>query len=252
MSSVVIAPIGFVHSCFKEKFGIPRQPGLVPSSRGYIQMLPPFDQEAAFLGLEECSHIWLQFVFHKNSQNNNWRATVRPPRLGGNQSIGVFASRSPYRPNGLGLSVVQYLGIERRSGVLRVNIAGLDLLDETPVLDIKPYVPYVDKVEDAHNAFAQAMPAVLPVQFSAKAQAQCEQLPLYGGINLQQLIVEVLQQDPRPAYHQVSDAREYGCLLHDWNVRWTVVDLNQASIESTHQNKNTLIIRVLSIEFQTP
>lgn len=218
---LTFTPIGTVRSCFKEKFGIPRQPGLVPGSRGQIAMHPPFDQEDAFDGLEHCSHIWLQFVFHQ-SVDHHWQPKVRPPRLGGNRSIGVFATRSPFRPNNLGLSVVRYLGWVRERGQLLVNIGGLDLLDQTPILDIKPYLPYVDHVPMARNDFAQEAPLVMPVRFSDAAERACSVLAQDGGIDWRQLIIEVLQQDPRPAYHRTDSQRVYGCRLYEHNVRWIV------------------------------
>lgn len=217
---VDIVPIGIVRSCFKEKFGIPRQPGLAPSSRGQVIMLPPFDQEDAFIGLDGVSHIWLQFLFHQNAQRH-WRAKVRPPRLGGNRSVGVFATRSPFRPNGLGLSVVRYLGWERDKGELRVNIAGHDLLDHTPIVDIKPYVPYADHVLEASNGLAGSAPPFTQVNFSSAAAMACSELAAETHIDWRQLLIEVLQQDPRPAYHRSSSERIYGCRLYDQNVRWT-------------------------------
>lgn len=220
MQVINFSPIGVVRSCFKEKFGIPRQPGLAPSSRGQILMQPPFDQEDAFAGLEGVSHIWLQFVFHQ-SADHPWQPKVRPPRLGGNRSVGVFATRSPFRPNALGLSVVRYLGWVREHGQLCVNIAGLDLLDQTPILDIKPYVPYVDLVPSAINELAQDAPALMPVRFADDAARTCAELAA-NGMDWRQLIVEVVQQDPRPAYHQAGAHRVYGCRLYDQNIRWTV------------------------------
>lgn len=221
MNVVNMVPIGTVRSCFKEKFGIPRQPGLAPSTRGQIIMQPPFDQEDAFEGLESVSHIWLQFVFHL-SADHPWQPKVRPPRLGGNRKVGVFASRAPYRPNSIGLSVVRYLGYERNRGQLCINIAGLDLLDQTPVLDIKPYVPYVDHVPSAYNDLAQDAPSVMPVRFSHEAAQTCIALAQDDGVLWRQLIIEILQQDPRPAYHPVDSQRIYGCRLYDQNVCWTV------------------------------
>lgn len=215
------APIGFVQSCFHEKFGIPRQPGLAPATRAKIVMQAPFDQEQAFAGLEGVSHVWVQFVFHGNGQQG-WRPKVRPPRLGGNRSVGVFATRSPFRPNPLGLSVVRYLGWERDSRGLCVLIAGHDLLDQTPVLDIKPYVPYVDQVPDALNPWAAHAPRIMPVSFAQRAEIALQHLAQSQDVDWRQLITEVLQQDPRPAY-QTAPERTYGCNLYNHNVRWKVL-----------------------------
>src|SRR3954463_4060851 len=137
----IFPAIGIIHSCFKEKFGIPRQPGLAPLATAQLELLPPYDNRAALEGLETCSHIWLQFVFHANKRDA-WKPKVKPPRLGGNKSLGVFATRSPTRPAPIGLSVVKLDGISEADGKLFLNLSGIDLLDGTPVLDIKPYVPY--------------------------------------------------------------------------------------------------------------
>jgi len=208
--------IGHVESPFKEKFGIPRQPGLV-AAEGNLRMLPPYDDPVMFEGLDGFSHIWLTFVFHAN-RAQGWQPRVRPPRLGGNARVGVFASRAPFRPNHLGLSVVELLAIDNRDGV-RLRLRGLDLLDGTPVLDIKPYVPYTDGIEGAVGGFAPAAPeARLAVAFTAEAEAQ-----LAGRSQLRALIVETLSLDPRPAYHADDPGRVYGVRLVDVDVRWRVV-----------------------------
>ncbi len=206
--------IGVVQSCFKEKFGIPRQPGLAPSARGRIYIFPEFAQEEAFAGLEACSHIWLQFVFH--AARETWKPKVRPPRLGGNKTLGVFASRSPNRPNPLGLSVVAFCGMERDARGLFLEVAGIDLLDGTPILDIKPYVPYADAVTGAFNHVAAAAPILHPVIFTEEAQRFCSEY----SPTLQTLIIEVLQQDPRPQYHSGTDSRTYGMKILNLNLRW--------------------------------
>ncbi len=131
-----VVPVGIVHSCFKEKFAIPRQPQLAPAARGVLELLPPFDQGDAVEGLEQVSHVWLLFLFHQALEEKP-RLKVRPPRLGGNKSMGVFATRATHRPNGIGQSVVRLEGVEPG----RLLLSGIDLLDGTPVLDIKPYVP---------------------------------------------------------------------------------------------------------------
>lgn len=212
--------IGEVQSCFKEKFGIPRQPGLAPSARARICIYPEFSNEDAFAGIEECSHLWLQFVFHATEAT--WRPKVRPPRLGGNKALGVFATRSPNRPNPIGLSVVSYLGYTRSGENLLIEIGGADLLDGTPILDIKPYVPYADSVEGAFNRIASAAPVLHQVTFSAEASAFFAAYDQHnsGDFSLEQLVREVLQQDPRPQYQQVDPARVYGMHLQDFNVRW--------------------------------
>lgn len=216
------SPIGFIRSPFKEKFGIPRQPGLVKEARGSLELLPPYNRPEAVSELEGYSHIWLQFVFHK-TMRSEWQATVRPPRLGGNRRVGVFASRSPFRPNPIGLSVVRLDAVTADDSGVVLELSGLDLMDGTPVLDVKPYVPYVDSIPDASSGFAPAPPEqVFEVAFSALAETQlrqrrdCEQLRLF--------IVSLLQLDPRPAYSGDGDSgRVYGARLYDFDLRWRLV-----------------------------
>lgn len=215
--------IGITHSCFKEKFGIPRQPGLAPLACAEIELLPPYADRNAFEGLEGCTHVWIQFVFHLNrpaSKPEEWKPKVKPPRLGGNKTLGVFATRSPSRPAPIGLSVVRYRGIIERDGKLLVQISGVDLLDGTPVLDIKPYVPYVDCVLDADNTFAAAQPEPIPVDIPPELSAQCNDYKQRTGTDLAKLITQVLQQDPRPQYQKPEPERIYGMKLLDLDVRW--------------------------------
>ncbi|MGE0080608.1 MAG: tRNA (N6-threonylcarbamoyladenosine(37)-N6)-methyltransferase TrmO [Thiohalomonadaceae bacterium] len=211
-------PIGVVHSPFKEKFGIPRQPGLVPEVRATLKLLPPFDREEALRGLEGFSHLWLVFVFHAVPEGP-WKPTVRPPRLGGNERVGVFATRSMFRPNPIGLSVVELEGFGREDGRLVLHLRGADLLDGTPVLDIKPYLPYVDAIPDARGAYAPSAPATLAeIAFTPEAAAACAALePRHPGLT--RLITAVLAQDPRPGY-RTEEQGEYGMRLMDVNVRW--------------------------------
>ncbi len=211
--------IGIVHSCFKEKFGIPRQPGLAPLAEAEIEMLPPFDDLNAFDGLEGATHLWVQFVFHANKREA-WKAKIKPPRLGGNKTLGVFATRSPTRPAPIGLSVVRLRGVIAREGKVFVQISGIDLLEGTPVLDIKPYVPYVDCVLAAENSFAPAPPAPIAVDIPAQLMAFCIAYWKKTGTDLAGLITQVLQQDPRPQYQQPDPERVYGMKLLDLDVRW--------------------------------
>jgi tRNA-Thr(GGU) m(6)t(6)A37 methyltransferase TsaA len=211
--------IGRVHSCFPEKFGIPRQAGLVPSTAS-IEILSPYDRDEAFRGLESISHIWVLFIFHE-AMREQWHPTVRPPRLGGNERLGVFATRSNFRPNPIGLSLVELTQIERREGILRLDVRGGDLLDNTPVIDIKPYLPYADFVEKASAGIANQAPVTLPVTFSETAQQQLDSLNVQDYPNVTELIISSLGQDPRPAYKaNDDDDRIYGCRYFDLNVRW--------------------------------
>lgn len=210
-----VAPVGIVRSCFMEKFAIPRQPQLAPAARGVLELLPPFDQPEAVEGLDQVSHVWLLFLFHQALEEKP-RLKVRPPRLGGNKSMGVFATRATHRPNGIGQSVVRLESVEPG----RLLLSGIDLLDGTPVLDIKPYVPYADSVEGAHNHMASAAPVAIPVQWANSALPQAREHALRLGEPLVALIEQCLAQDPRPAYQVPVAERVYGVKFWDVQVRW--------------------------------
>ncbi|MCE9665454.1 tRNA (N6-threonylcarbamoyladenosine(37)-N6)-methyltransferase TrmO [Halomonas sp. M5N1S17] len=213
-------PIGHIASDFPDKFGIPRQPGLAPAARASLVLSPPFDDPLAVRGLEEFSHLWLTFIFHL-SPDRRWVPLVRPPRLGGNARVGVFASRSTHRPNRLGLSLVELIDIDTRRGVC-LELRGCDLVSGTPVLDIKPYLPWAEARPEARAGFAPEAPPRLAVGFSADAEAALAARP--DGASLRELIIQVLAQDPRPAYHaagrQEGEARVYGVRLRDVDVRF--------------------------------
>lgn len=218
--SVVFRPIGVVHSCFDDRFGTPRQPGLVPSATAELILLPPYDQPESLRGLEGCSHVWLLFLFHA-SAGGGWAPTVRPPRLGGNQRMGVFASRSPFRPNPIGLSVVELAGLVNEPGRRGLCLRNHDLVDGTPVLDIKPYIPYSDALPQARppHGFEQP-PSRQPVRFSEQALQELADKPA----SLRALIAETLALDPRPAYRQSESGRLHGVHLAGHNVRWQVLE----------------------------
>jgi len=213
--------IGLVHSPFKEKFGIPRQPGLVPEINAVLELLPPFDRPEAVSGLQGYSHIWVQFVFHQTVQDQ-WQPTVRPPRLGGNRRVGVFASRSPFRPNPIGLSVVKLNEIHCAAGRVELAVSGVDMVDGTPVLDVKPYIPYVDSIPDALSGYAPVPPEhPFDVHILPLAEEQLGQRP--DAARLRVLIKSILEVDPRPAYMGESQAeRVYGIRLYDFDLRWRV------------------------------
>ncbi|HHH36268.1 MAG TPA: tRNA (N6-threonylcarbamoyladenosine(37)-N6)-methyltransferase TrmO [Gammaproteobacteria bacterium] len=228
------APVGVIHSCFREKFGIPRQPGLVPGLTARLQIHPPYDREEAFRGLEAFSHVWILFVFHANLQQP-WRPMVRPPRLGGNRQVGVFASRSPFRPNPLGLSVVALKGLERQGGRLELILGGGDFLDGTPVLDVKPYLPYADCPTQAHGGWADAMPpATCEVSFTESAREACRDHGRRLGEDLEVLVRTLVSQDPRPAYKSnESNKQRFAMKLFDLDVEW-IVENGHARILSLH------------------
>ncbi|NNF45137.1 MAG: tRNA (N6-threonylcarbamoyladenosine(37)-N6)-methyltransferase TrmO [Desulfofustis sp.] len=221
IDSVDIEIIGYVNSCFTEKFGAPRQSGLVPSAEARLRMIEPFNRREMVRGLEGFSHIWLHFLFHR-VKAEGWKTTVRPPRLGGIERIGVWATRSPHRPNFMGLSVVKLRDIDFSDGVELV-IAGVDILDGTPVLDIKPYLPSSDSIEVATEGWAVQEFGALEVDFLPIAAQFCAKYEAETGVPLQQLISEILREDPRPASQRVKKDR-YGMRLYNVNVHWHVSD----------------------------
>lgn len=217
--SLTLSPVGHLQSPYRDKFAVPRQPDLVRHARGRLQLLPPFNDPHTLRGIEQYTHLWLIFHFHQ-CPPGVWHPTVRPPRLGGNERMGVFATRSPFRPNPLGLSVVRLLGVGQQGGQVWLDLEGVDLVDGTPIFDIKPYVPFVDSQPEAHSDFAAAPPQTRDVAFSAQAEADLTHASA-DYPHLRDFIHDVLAQDPRPAYHQEADAdREYGMHLYDFNVRW--------------------------------
>ncbi len=211
-----LSPIGRIESDYPDKFGIPRQPGLAPAAHARLVLLPPYDDPLSVRGLEAFSHLWLTFVFHHSPER--WSPLVRPPRLGGNAKVGVFASRSTHRPNRLGLSLVELKGIDISQGGVALALSGHDLLDGTPVLDIKPYLPWAEARHDARAGFAPAAPPQCPVDFSAEAEAILAKRE--DAASLRALIGQVLAQDPRPAYRKGAESRIYGVRLRDVDVRF--------------------------------
>lgn len=221
MQSFQFNAIGVIESPYKQKFAIPRQPGLIPEAVGQLVLDPPYADDAIVRGIESFSHLWIVFVFHETAEHG-WSSLVRPPRLGGNQKKGVFATRATFRPNPIGLSVVKLEGIKRRGQQLILLLSGIDLLDGTPVLDVKPYLPYSDALANASGGFADAAPTTrMTVSMSEQALNFCKQqtqLP-----HLQTFIEKVLTQDPRPPYKkQREDTQSYGMTLYNFNIKWTV------------------------------
>jgi tRNA-Thr(GGU) m(6)t(6)A37 methyltransferase TsaA len=222
MSAFSFQQIATVHSPWKEKFAVPRQPGLIEDGGGELHLHAPYNQPEAVRGLEAFSHLWLLFVFHQTMEGG-WRPTVRPPRLGGNARMGVFATRSTFRPNPIGMSLVELKGIRTDKGQVILELGSLDLVDGTPVVDIKPYLPFAESIPEAQAGFAQMAPeAAMSVTFSPLAQ---QQLALHRAQypHLERFIQQVLAQDPRPAYRKGEEPeREYAAWLLDFNVRWRV------------------------------
>lgn len=203
-----------IHTPFYDKFGIPRQSGLVPSVWGEIFFEPPFHCAEAVRGIEEFSHIWLLWGF-SGTQKKNTSLTVYPPRLGGKEKRGVFATRSPFRPNGIGLSCVKLEGVRQdEKGHPVLVVSGADLLDGTPIYDIKPYLPYTDAHPEAEGGFGQLHSSDgIRVEFP---QAQLEKLPE----SVRETVRELLEQDPRAAYNKKPDS-VYGLRFGAYDIRFT-------------------------------
>lgn len=215
-----IEPIAVIESPYKEKFAVPRQPRLVPSATARVKLLGESNCPEAVRGIEQFSHLWLLFLFDQNLQAG-WKPTVRPPRLGGNERIGVLASRSTFRPNGIGMSAVELRGISKQGDQIYLDLGSVDLVDGTPIIDIKPYIPYSDSIADAQGGYAEAEPEQAEVTFSAAALETLQRLP--DGQVQQAVIGEVLAQDPRPAYKKNKpDMKEYAVNLYDLNVKFMV------------------------------
>ena len=216
MEGFTLRPIAHIHSQFPEKFGIPRQSGLVPQLLARVVFEPEYRVREAFRGLEEFSHLWLIWEFSQ-ARREGWSPTVRPPLLGGNTRMGVFATRSPFRPNPLGLSCVGLDSIDWDApDGPALLVRGADLLDGTPIYDVKPYLPYADAHPEASSGFAPAAPEPLTVEIPPALAALPDPDTLAA-------LIAVLGEDPRPSY-QHDPAREYGMAFGGWEVRFTVAD----------------------------
>lgn len=206
--------IAEIKNGFNEKFGIPRQSGLCESVKSKIIFEPDYRVNEAFKGLEEFSHIWIIWQFSK-AVREDWSPTVRPPRLGGNKRMGVFATRSPFRPNSLGLSCVKLDKVEFTDDLGPVlHISGADLMDGTPIFDIKPYIPYADSKTDATEGFTSTPKRRLEVEFAESLNVSYE---------LKENIKEIIAEDPRPAY-QNENGRVYKFCYADFEIEFTVSD----------------------------
>ncbi|KLN97625.1 tRNA (N6-threonylcarbamoyladenosine(37)-N6)-methyltransferase TrmO [Moellerella wisconsensis] len=216
--------IGHIESPYKEKFAIPRQPGLVQDGGGRLVLHSPFSHPDSVRGLEQFSYIWVIFVFHQTA-SGGWKPLVRPPRLGGNAKIGVFATRSTFRPNPIGMSLIELKGVTIEKNSVTLELGSLDLVDGTPVIDIKPYLPFAESHPEAKAGFAQSAPANdMEVIFTSQASAQLTQYQAKYP-QLARFIAQVLAQDPRPAYKKQScENRDYAVHLLDFNVCWRIVN----------------------------
>ena len=212
---VTVKPIAHMHSDFATKFGIPRQSGLVEELRSTIIFEPEFRNDDALRGIEDFSHLWIIWQFSE-AVRDGWSPTVRPPRLGGNTRMGVFATRSPFRPNNLGLSCVKLLGVEHTEEFGTVlHVGGADLMDGTPIFDIKPYIPYSDCKPDATGGFTDtAGDFLLKVEFPDDLLQKFPE-------NKRNAAIGVLSHDPRPSY-QRKPGRVYGLTFAGFDIRFTV------------------------------
>ncbi len=207
--------IGYIHTDYKEKFGIPRQSGFVHENASYIEFEPKYRQKEAFRGLSEFSHIWVLWGFSK-VMDSAWSATVKPPKLGGNKRMGVFATRSPFRPNHIGLSSVKLLNIEyTESNGPVLFVSGTDMLDGTPVYDIKPYLPYTDCHTDATGGWTNQLK-------DTPLYVKCpDELLSLLPEEKRQPMLDMLAADPRPGY-QNDPLRRYGILYAGYDVRFQI------------------------------
>lgn len=228
---ILMRVIAHIRSPYPEKFGIPRQSGLVETAEAQIIFLPEYRDAEALRGIEGFSHLWLLWQFSAN-RKTGFQPTVRPPRLGGNRRMGVFATRSPYRPSPIGLSAVRLLGVEHSSenGII-LRVSGADLMDGTPILDIKPYLPYADCIPEAKGGFATNRPdAALRVHLPESISGTLSE-------DIRAALTDVLAQDPRPRY-QHDPARVYSLRFAGYEVRFTVEDdlLTVQTVEPEKEN----------------
>lgn len=211
---MVIKPIAKIYNDFPSKFGIPRQSGRIEELKSKIIFEKEFRNEDSLRGIEQFSHLWLIWEFSENN-NEDWNATVRPPRLGGNKRIGVFASRSPFRPNSLGLSCVKLETVEKdeKHGIV-LTVSGADLMNGTPIYDIKPYIPYADCIENAQGGFAEE-------NKDYKADVEIpEALLKIIPANKKEALIKVLEDDPRPSYKKDTE-KAYGFPFAEWEIKFT-------------------------------
>lgn len=215
MTEHTLRVIARIHSDFPAKFGVPRQSGLVPELRARVVFEPEFRSREALRGIEGFSHLWLIWQFSHAVRGEGWSPTVRPPRLGGNTRMGVFATRSPFRPNPLGLSCVRLEAVETEGAdAPALVVSGADLVDDTPIYDIKPYIPYVDSHPDALGGFASAQPETLEVDFPPELLSLVPE-------DRRAALCGVLAQDPRPHY-QNEPERVYGMSFAGLEIRFRV------------------------------
>ena len=230
VESLEMEPIGLIRTCFQDKFGVPRQPGLVDSAHGLIKLRDDPFLKNAVRELEQFSHLWLIFVFHETG-SRDWKPSIRPPRLGGAKKVGVLASRSPHRPNPIGLSAVRLLSVNADApGGVEIEVAGVDILDGSPILDIKPYIPYADSIPNARSGWAADPIERVPVRFETETRNKMLELAGSQYPEIEKLVTEVLSLDPRPAFQKerypvadpAHDGLRFGFRVFEFNVLWEI------------------------------
>lgn len=232
MNSDPYPPIGVMRTCFTEKFGAPRQSMMISEAQGVLKLRPEPAFREALNHLQSFSHLWVVFVFNQHT-DKPWRATIEPPRIEAPRRVGVFASRSPHRPNPIGLSAVKLERIDLDApGGIEIHLSGVDILDGTPVLDIKPYLPYADSIPEASAGWAEGEIRRYPVLFSAEALAAIERSGSVRHPRLKDLITQMLEWDPRPRSQRrglpiedpVMEGRRFGFRVFDFDVQWEIRD----------------------------
>ena len=239
-----LTKVGTFESCFKELFGIPRQSSLAPSVQGKIVLIPPYNRLEMISELESFTHLWVIFGFHA-LKNDHFRTTVRPPRLGGNKKVGVFATRSPYRPNPIGLSLLKIMKIQKNNEEISILVSGQDILDQTPIYDIKPYLPGTDYNPKANGGWTDNIPqSEKPrIQFSQESLQNIQDFFSIKEqqISFQKVIQETLILDPRPGHqHNHKEHKSYAFRLLKFDIHWST------------KNNTFIIEKILKVEKEGP
>lgn len=220
ISNFSVPIIGQILTPFADKFAVPRQGLLAQNVKSTIEFFKPYNDPKAFLGLEGFNYIYVLFLFDKIEDNIKFRSMVRPPRLGGNQKVGVFATRSPFRPSKIGLSILKLNNIIHKNGQIYLEVLGADMVNKTPIIDIKPYIPFVDCKDDAKGGFASTRVEFKQVVFDDSLINH----PLFKNNEIKKNLQEILACDPRPAYKEDDFDRLYMACLYDHRIYFKVTD----------------------------
>lgn len=243
--------IGYHRSPLSQKFGIPRQPNLV-ALPSVIELIAPYNSPEAFEGVETFSHLWVSWQTHHNQSQSHFKPKVRPPRLGGNDRLGVFATRSTYRPSQLGLSVVKLIKVEVVDEAVKLHISGADMVDGTPIIDIKPYIAYSDAIPEAVSGFATEKPDLKPVIIKETAKRQLTEMIDQPRNSLTSedidMICQLIAQDPRPAYRQKQSDRVFYMRYKNFDVGFTSQSIEENSGDNTLQSSPSATLVIVSID----